>query len=69
MSKSKSDSKRFVTVFQTDKNGKFKFEFREVTKDDIRTVAYVKEVSWEEVSSAVSKFMHGGNFDLSKELF
>lgn len=62
------DLKRFVTVFSTEQDGRFNFEFREVTKDDIRTVARTKGASWEEAASAVSKFMHGGDVDLSKDL-
>ncbi|WP_304335287.1 hypothetical protein [Conchiformibius steedae] len=60
--------KRFVSVFSTEQNGRFNFEFREVTKDDIRTVAYKKGVSWEEGASAIGKFMHGGDVDLSQDL-
>lgn len=72
MSKTKTKTKskqRFVNVFSTAQAGKFTFEFRELTKDSIRTVALIESASWEAVAPAAAKFMHGGNFDMSEALF
>lgn len=67
MSKSKKYQRRVVNVISTDSLGKFIFEFRESTETDIYTVHTIV-TDWESAAPAVSKFMHGGDVDMSGAL-